>query len=30
MTDTVKFEQIGLNAFYNAIPPLDNANDWFK
>jgi len=30
MTDTAKFEQFGLNAFYNAIPILDNANDWFK
>uniref|UniRef100_A0A093VNJ9 Copia protein n=1 Tax=Talaromyces marneffei PM1 TaxID=1077442 RepID=A0A093VNJ9_TALMA len=30
MTDIVKFEQFGLNSFYNAIPILDNANDWFK
>lgn len=30
MTDIAKFEQFGLNAFYNAIPLLDNANDWFK
>jgi hypothetical protein len=30
MTDAAKFEQIGLNAFYNAIPTLDNANDWSK
>jgi hypothetical protein len=30
MTDAIKFEQIGLSAFYNAIPTLDNANDWFK
>ena len=30
MTDIAKFEQFGLNAFYNAIPVLDNANDWFK
>ncbi|KUL81311.1 hypothetical protein ZTR_09814 [Talaromyces verruculosus] len=30
MTDIVKFEQFGLNAFYNDIPKLDNANDWFK
>jgi hypothetical protein len=30
MTDTAKFEQFGLNSFYNAIPTLDNANDWLK
>lgn len=30
MTDITKFEQFGLNSFYNAIPTLDNANDWFK
>ncbi|KAK7212007.1 hypothetical protein V2G26_019185 [Clonostachys chloroleuca] len=30
MTDIAKFEQFGLNAFYNAIPVLDNANDWFR
>jgi hypothetical protein len=30
MTDIVKFEQFGLNSFYNAIPTLGNANDWFK
>ena len=30
MTDIPKFEQFGLNAFYSAIPTLDNANDWFK
>lgn len=30
MTDIAKFEQFGLNSFYNAIPTLDNANDWFK
>ncbi|KAF2684427.1 hypothetical protein K458DRAFT_260694, partial [Lentithecium fluviatile CBS 122367] len=30
MTDIRKFEQFGLNTFYNAIPTLDNANDWFK
>ncbi|CAG9955910.1 unnamed protein product [Clonostachys rosea f. rosea IK726] len=30
MTDIAKFEQFGLGAFYNAIPTLDNANDWFK
>jgi hypothetical protein len=26
----VKFKQFRLNSFYNAIPILDNANDWFK
>jgi hypothetical protein len=26
--DSNKFEQIGLSSFYNAIPTLDNANDW--
>ncbi|CAI6013798.1 unnamed protein product, partial [Clonostachys chloroleuca] len=30
MTDIAKFEQFGLNTFYNAIPTLDNSNDWFK
>lgn len=30
MADTAKFEQFGLNAFYNAISTLDNATDWFK
>jgi hypothetical protein len=30
MTDIAKFEQFALNTFYNAIPLLDNANDWFK
>lgn len=30
MTDVAKFEQFGLNSFYNAIPTLDNANDWFR
>ncbi|KAI2867915.1 hypothetical protein CBS76997_10738 [Aspergillus niger] len=30
MTDTAKFEQFGLSAFYNNIPILDNASDWFK
>ncbi|KAE8420441.1 hypothetical protein BDV36DRAFT_293328 [Aspergillus pseudocaelatus] len=30
MTDTAKFEQFGLSAFYNNIPILDNAGDWFK
>ena len=30
MTDTAKFEQFGLHAFYQAIPILDNASDWFK
>jgi hypothetical protein len=30
MTNTTKFEQIGLTAFYNDIPTLDNTNDWFK
>ncbi|KAJ5283470.1 hypothetical protein N7505_001450 [Penicillium chrysogenum] len=30
MTDIAKFEQFGLNAFYNGIPILDNASDWFK
>jgi hypothetical protein len=30
MTDTARFEQFGLSAFYNNIPILDNAGDWFK
>jgi hypothetical protein len=30
MTDITKFEQFGLNAFYNSIPILDNASDWFR
>ena len=30
MTDIAKFEQFGLNSFYNDIPVLDNASDWFK
>ncbi|KAJ5654904.1 hypothetical protein N7490_001907 [Penicillium lividum] len=30
MTDITKFEQFGLNAFYNNIPILDNASDWLK
>ncbi|CAG9948808.1 unnamed protein product, partial [Clonostachys rosea f. rosea IK726] len=30
MTDIARFEQFGLNSFYNAIPTLDNASDWFK
>lgn len=30
MTDMTKFEQFGLNAFYNDISMLDNASDWFK
>jgi hypothetical protein len=30
MTDTAKFEQFGLSAFYNNIPVLDNAGDWFR
>lgn len=30
MTDIAKFKQFGLNAFYDAIPILDNANDWFE
>lgn len=30
MTDTTRFEQFGLGAFYNNIPILDNAGDWFK
>ncbi|KAJ5829151.1 uncharacterized protein N7525_007404 [Penicillium rubens] len=30
MTDIAKFEQFGLNTFYNGIPILDNASDWFK
>ncbi|KAL2848999.1 hypothetical protein BJX68DRAFT_255613 [Aspergillus pseudodeflectus] len=30
MTDITKFEQFGLNAFYNNIPILDNASDWFR
>jgi len=30
MTNITKFEQFRLNAFYNGIPILDNASDWFK
>ncbi|KKZ65716.1 hypothetical protein EMCG_08482 [[Emmonsia] crescens] len=30
MTDIAKFEQFGLNTFYNVIPTLDNAGDWFQ
>ena len=30
MTDNAKFEQFGLHTFYQAIPTLDNAADWFK
>ncbi|KAK2730927.1 hypothetical protein FQN57_003788, partial [Myotisia sp. PD_48] len=30
MTAIAKFEQFGLNTFYNAIPTLDNASDWFQ
>ncbi|OJD12138.1 hypothetical protein AJ78_07209 [Emergomyces pasteurianus Ep9510] len=30
MTDIAKFKQFGLNTFYNAIPTLDNASDWFQ
>lgn len=30
MTDTTRFEQFGLSAFYNNIPTLDNASDWFQ
>lgn len=30
MTDNAKFEQFGLHTFYQAIPTLDNASDWFK
>ena len=30
MADITKFEQFGLNAFYNGILILDNASDWFK
>jgi hypothetical protein len=30
MTDTAKFEQFGLSAFYNNIPVLDNAGDWYR
>jgi hypothetical protein len=30
MMDSAKFEQIGLSSFYNAIPTLDNANDWSR
>jgi hypothetical protein len=30
MTDIAKFEQFGLSSFYNDIPKLDNAKDWFK
>jgi hypothetical protein len=24
------FEQFGINTFYNGIPTLDNASDWFR
>ncbi|KAJ6016530.1 hypothetical protein N7540_011121 [Penicillium herquei] len=30
MTEITKFEQFGINTFYNEIPTLDNASDWFK
>jgi hypothetical protein len=30
MTEITKFEQFGINTFYNGIPTLDNASDWFK
>ena len=30
MTDITKFEQFGVNTFYNAIPVLDNAGGWFQ
>jgi hypothetical protein len=30
MMDITKFEQFSINTFYNKIPILDNANDWFK
>lgn len=30
MTDTAKFEQFRLSVFYNNIPILDNAGNWFK
>ena len=30
MTDIAKFGQFSLSTFYNAIPVLDNASDWFQ
>jgi hypothetical protein len=30
MTNTAKFKQFRLSAFYNNIPVLDNASDWFR
>jgi hypothetical protein len=30
MTEITKFEQFGINTFYNGIPILDNASDWFR
>ncbi|KAJ6157205.1 hypothetical protein N7497_006090 [Penicillium chrysogenum] len=30
MTEIAKFEQFGINTFYNGIPTLDNASDWFR
>lgn len=30
MTEITKFEQFGINTFYNRIPILDNASDWFR
>jgi hypothetical protein len=30
MTNTAKFEQFRLSTFYNNIPVLDNAGDWFR
>ncbi|KAJ6119031.1 hypothetical protein N7471_013651 [Penicillium samsonianum] len=30
MTEIAKFEQFGINTFYNGIPILDNASDWFR
>jgi hypothetical protein len=30
MTNTAKFKQFRLSAFYNNIPVLNNAGDWFR
>jgi hypothetical protein len=30
MIEITKFEQFGINTFYNGIPILDNASDWFR
>lgn len=30
MTEIVKFEQFGINTFYNGILILDNTSNWFR